>query len=221
MITRPRLCQSCARFSLRTLLLIIAVACVGFALLGYQARLAQRQKEAIAAIWERGGYVRYDYEYDSDDNRIDSPALPAPAWLCELLGLDFFANVVEAGFWGPPDDAELKHLKTFRRLKWLNLDLVQITDARLVHLDGLNQLERLSLMRAPGPEEVTDAGLMHLRGLKRLKDLDLTGTEVTDAGLPHLQGLCHLERLSLSGTKVTDHGCAELQMALPKLKIER
>jgi hypothetical protein len=54
----------------------------------------------------------------------------------------------------------------------------QITDAELVHLEGLAPLRRLYL----GDNDVSDAGLVHLRGLTNLKLLNLRGTLVTDAG---------------------------------------
>jgi hypothetical protein len=48
----------------------------------------------------------------------------------------------------------------------------------------------------------------------------LTNTQVSDAGLVHLQRLSGLKEISLKDTLVTDKGVAELQRALPGLKIE-
>jgi len=45
------------RFSLRTLLLLIAALCVW---LGIQVNAARRQKDAVAAILNTGGAVHYD-----------------------------------------------------------------------------------------------------------------------------------------------------------------
>ena len=67
--------------------------------------------------------------------------------------------------------------------------------------------------------QITDAGLVHLKGLTNLQTLNLDGTKITDAGLVHLKGLTSLETLSLNRTKVTDTGVAELQKALPDCKI--
>ena len=69
--------------------------------------------------------------------------------------------------------------------------------------------------------QITDAGLMHLKGLTNLEELGLSSTRVTDAGLVHLKGLTKLEKLGLVGTQVTDAGVAELQKALPKCRISR
>jgi hypothetical protein len=47
------------RFSLRTLLLVIAVLCVW---LGIQVNAARRQKEAVAAIQKAGGEINFDFQ---------------------------------------------------------------------------------------------------------------------------------------------------------------
>ena len=46
-------------------------------------------------------------------------------------------------------------------------------------------------------ESVTDADLVHLQGLSQLQTLVLIDTKVTDAGLVHLQGLIQLQDLNL------------------------
>ena len=67
--------------------------------------------------------------------------------------------------------------------------------------------------------KVTDAGLVHLKGLTNLQTLYLYRTKVTDAGLVHLKGLTNLQFLSLYNTKVTDEGVKKLQTALPNCNI--
>jgi hypothetical protein len=68
---------------------------------------------------------------------------------------------------------------------------------------------------------VSDAGLVQLKGLTMLSEIQLENTQVTDAGLEHIRGLSRLESLALDNTQVTDSGIAELQRALPALRIER
>jgi hypothetical protein len=82
-----------------------------------------------------------------------------------------------------------------------------LSDAELVHLEGLTKLETLDLTDT---ELVTDAGLVHLKGLTKLETLDLSGTATTDAGLVHLKGLTNLQTLKLSGG-VTDAGLLHLK----------
>ena len=83
----------------------------------------------------------------------------------------------------------------------------KITDAGLVHLKGLANLQTLILWST----KVTDAGLVYLKGLTKMQTLDLRGTKFTDAGLVHLKGMTSLQRLSLSNTKVTDAGLVHLR----------
>ena len=112
-------------------------------------------------------------------------------------------------------DAALVHLKGLTNLQTLNLHGTKITDAGLVHLKGLTKLQTLDLWDT----KITDAGLVHLKGLTKLTWLNLPGTKITDAGLIHLQELPRLETLNLLYTKVTDAGIAELKQALPDCKI--
>lgn len=112
-------------------------------------------------------------------------------------------------------DARLVHLKVLTDLQSLDLRGAQVTDAGLAHLEGLAKLRELDLKGIP----VTDAGLVHLRGLLNLQMLNLSGTQVTDTGLVHLQGLSNLQILDFSGTQVTEAGRKELQVALPKCDI--
>jgi Leucine-rich repeat (LRR) protein len=76
----------------------------------------------------------------------------------------------------------------------------KITDADLVHLKGLANLQSLTLFRL----KITDAGLVHLKGMTKLETLSLELTKITESGLVHLKGLTELQTLKLDGTKVTD-----------------
>ena len=66
---------------------------------------------------------------------------------------------------------------------------------------------------------ISDAGLVHLKGMTNLQNLQLLETRITDAGLVHLKGLTGLQTLGLRGTQVTDQGVADLQKALPNCEI--
>ena len=69
--------------------------------------------------------------------------------------------------------------------------------------------------------QVTDAGLVHLQGLKKLGGLILTDTQITDAGLVHLQRLESLSALRLDETKVTDAGLALFKGNIEELWLNR
>jgi Leucine-rich repeat (LRR) protein len=141
-----------------------------------------------------------------------------PTWLGKLLRDDSLVRVTEVNlFWASTTDAELVYLQGLSQLQELWLNSNRVTDAGLVHLQGLRQLKHLSLNNS----KVTDAGLVYLQGLTKLQNLVLEQTPITDAGLVHLHGLSQLHSLYLSGTKVTDQGVKKLQQALPNCQIQR
>ena len=71
------------QFSLRTLLVAVAVVAVRLAL---TANAARKQRAAVAAIEALGGSVRYEHEQNSPSLE----PLPGPKWLRELVGEEYF-----------------------------------------------------------------------------------------------------------------------------------
>lgn len=69
--------------------------------------------------------------------------------------------------------------------------------------------------------EITDAGLVNVGRLSDMQELDLSITKITDEGLQHLCSLTELNDLWLMNTEVTDAGVATLQQSLPNLKVHR
>jgi formylglycine-generating enzyme required for sulfatase activity/Leucine-rich repeat (LRR) protein len=86
-------------------------------------------------------------------------------------------------------------------LKELDLSGTLVTDAGLVGLSQLTNLERLGLEDT----FVTSKGLFHLSKLTNLKGLDLRRTAVDDEGLAHLAGLVYLEELSVGEDLLAGH----------------
>jgi hypothetical protein len=182
------------QYSLRSLLLLVVAVAIPCSWFATEMQQATKQHEAVQAIETVGRAVRYDFEtWDPFRDPFAAPVeLPYPAWLRKLLGDDFCASI-----------------------RFANLANTQITDAGLVHLQGLSQLQGLDLSGT----KVTDAGLAHLQGLRKLEVLLLINTQVTDAGLMHLQGLSRLQEVDLRHTQVTDRGVKSLQEALPNCTI--
>ena len=114
-------------------------------------------------------------------------------------------------------DAGLVHLKGLTNLEELDLGKTKVTDAGLEHLQGLTKLQWLSLQDT----KVTAAGLVHLEGLTKLQWVGLAETKVTDAGLAHLKKLTKLQSLYLGETQVTNEGVKKLQQALPTCYVFR
>ena len=67
--------------------------------------------------------------------------------------------------------------------------------------------------------QITDADLVHLRGLSNLQWLSLGGTRISDAGLVHLQELTRLRWVGLRYTRVTPAGIAQLKKKLPNCQV--
>ena len=171
------------QFRLRTLMVFVtlcAVACSWFTVRWQRAR---GQREAVEAIEKAGGSVLYDYQVDADWILTGVSEPPVPGWLRNVLGEDFFSDVVIVGLLSGVGNDRVVYLKRLTGLRSLSLKDSQVTDSGLEHLQGLTKLERLDL----GRTQVTDAGLEQLRGLTNMRELLLYSTQVTDAGVKKLQ----------------------------------
>lgn len=192
------------RFSLRMLLLAVAVCGAAFGWLGAIVRHTVEQERAVRAIERLRCVICFESK--------------TPRWLQKLLGIDPFAKVTSVLTYGENfSDAAFTNLQGFVHVRLLTLGDANISDEGLRRLRDFKELQYLGLERTP----ISDAGLAHLEGLTRLQRLQLTDTQITDAGLAHLRGLRQLGELNLAGTKVTDAGCQELQAAIPDLRIVR
>jgi Leucine-rich repeat (LRR) protein len=99
-----------------------------------------------------------------------------------------------------------KNDQGFGQVIHVNLERTQVTDAGLMHLKGLTNLQTLRL----GGTNITDAGLVNLKELTNLTSLNLYNTKVTDAGLLHLKGLSSLQNITLP-KQITDAGLVHLK----------
>jgi Leucine-rich repeat (LRR) protein len=101
------------------------------------------------------------------------------------------------------------------QIVWLKLGDTQITDAALVSIAKLKNLQKLHLERTA----VSDAGLKKLTGLTYLEYLNLYGTKITDDGLSSLSDLKALKSVYVWQTKVTEAGINALKQALPNVEV--
>jgi serine/threonine protein kinase/Leucine-rich repeat (LRR) protein len=104
-------------------------------------------------------------------------------------------------------DAGLLHLEGLTNLRYLNMEATPVSDDGLEHLQGLANLAELRLQFT----RVTDDGLAHLKGLKNLISLNLHGAGVNGAGVVHLKGLPKFAHLVLSHTGANDAGMEHLK----------
>jgi hypothetical protein len=80
------------RFSMRGLIVLVLVIGGG---MGWLARSARIQREAVAAIEKTGGRVIYDWRW-SNQNFISEARPWVPRQLGEFMGIDYFGHVIAA-----------------------------------------------------------------------------------------------------------------------------
>jgi Leucine-rich repeat (LRR) protein len=169
-------------------------------------RSARRAVRALEAAMTK---VKAGYVYTTHPALERTSIDPLP-WLALAVGSEYFPDrrgcLLYAG------NAEMVHLKHLPNLQELHVQ-ENITDAGMVHVDGLASLTRLNMgWHTPWargvPVRVTDAGLAHIKGLTNLTDLSINAN-ITDDGMEHLQGLLNLRTLRVIGD-ITDRGLAHV-----------
>ena len=190
-MNEPRPKRRWHQFSLRTLLLAVLVLSLPLSWFAVRTEQARKQRNAVEAIEELGGWVYYDYQWDGIGPQAPTEPSELP-WVRESWGEDFFSDVT-----------------------FVQLINVGATDADLQCLQGLPNIRILGLDN----NQIGDAGLKHLEGLDNLQWLDLGYTRISDKGLKHLERLTSLRWLDLTRTQVTPEGVKKLQEALPACEI--
>ncbi len=154
----------------------------------------------MAAVTKAGGTVVYDYQY-SDDQFIPAGKPWAPGWLIELLGVEFFHDVLmvtrRSSRGSDVDDAHaaMAAILTFDRLARL-----QFTDPPPgTMIDGLDRLKalRVTLSQPAGDRPI------RIGPLASVREISLDGPGVNDSLLGELAGLASLRDLRLQNTSVT------------------
>lgn len=202
---------------LRRLFVILLLSAVAVLFVGLVNRLhlARRQKEALVAMtaiqearYEQArkemkadnpmnlNYILFDWQVDLlnkkvlDDKAFYQP--PEPTWLTELLGVEFFHDIV-----------------------WVSIDWAREGD--LVPCRDLRHLKKLFVRGA-----ISNADLGDLDELSQLEELTFVGAKISDEGVQRIGRLKKLRVLSLQGTAgVSEDAVAKLQAELPKCRIIR
>jgi hypothetical protein len=201
--------------SLRGSLLLVLVLGLW---LGWQARRARLQREAVAAVTAYGGFVRYDWELDAKGVPVPDAAPRAPGWLRRAIGDDYFQTVAVADMIhatdrrgmavlaGSESDALMAKLAALPDLREVYLPGELATDRAMETIGGLKGLRTLMIWEA----RVTGEGLSRLRRLRGLKALRVSDAGLRDDDLEHLAPLVRLEELDLGRNPITDAGMSHL-----------
>lgn len=213
------------RFSLRALLVLVAVFAVLFAFVGRRIVDARKQRQLIGLIQSLGveNYHELNFKNVAErtirfPNTDFSPQLPGSDWLRHWLGDEYFVSVSEAFFDKRShrvlDDAMFLEFtgalrsRNLPRPTGLVFSELPFTDAALEELSAFPELTSLHIINCPG---ITDAGLKHIAVLTKLRRLDLRGSSISDQGLDQLANLKELRELSLKRTAVSDDGLVHLE----------
>lgn len=165
-------------------------------------------------FWEQERPVRFenaDLERLKLQSRLSRRAIAITH--SQLLGLEN-PNVREWGLKNVPQaitDAGLVHLEGLTALHTVDLHGLRIDGSGLRHLAGANRLQYLSLNRC----QITDEGLATVKDFPILIRLELRDTLITDAGLENLKSLPRLQVLWLDGTRVDGSFCQHLVQPSP------
>lgn len=204
------------RFSLRTLLVFVTLACIW---LGLRTNAASRQKTAAEKVLRYGGGVAYGWElHDGNYSRNPTATPPVPNWIRRQLGDDFLFRIRSVHLDGVDMDAEkLACFLQLPKLLWINVSRTGISDDSLKLLLQNHNPRVLGLMHT----RVTATGIQHLRNCHKLEFLSLNGNpQINDDAIPVLKSLTHLRQLDLTGTSVSKQGTIEIQTALPKCRVQ-
>ncbi len=106
-------------------------------------------------------------------------------------------------------------LTEVKRVVWLDLDDVEVTD---IHINALRTFPNLRQLEIKKGDYLTDKGFATLGMLRGLQTLSVAWSKVTGRGLAHLANLKHLTQLELRESKrIGDPGLVHLKV-LPHLK---
>jgi hypothetical protein len=205
-ISRP-LHWNPARFSLRSLFILMTVCCLAFGLWSLYVAPYRQQLESRSVV-----------------NRLKGQLIPAmaegPGWqrwlVTTLLGKDAFVRIVNVNLSNQPvDDDALRSLAGLCFLESLSLDHTNVTHKSLETLRAMPRLRELSLKYT----NVSDRGAQQLGSLRNLQDLILTGTKISDASIDLLAQDLQLKTIYIRWTQISDSGAQRLRRALPNCKV--
>lgn len=115
----------------------------------------------------------------------------------------------------PYDAAFFEHLSHLTTLESLNIISTKLDDSGMPHLAKLTALKSL---RLTNNGKITDAGMVQLAGLKNLETLAVVGTQITGKAYAAFEGFAKLTRISHRGSQIDDEGLRQLCEHLPNLE---
>lgn len=187
--------RSYLRYSLRTFLVLLTVFSVWLGLLVHDVNKQKNAVQWVRDLDDIGCEVYYDFEWDANTGgRVNDADPPGPDWLRELIGVDYFADVVKVDV-NYTEVSDLRPLRALNELRELDISGTE----RVSDFTPLRELTELRWLYLANTQ-VSDVG--PLRELKQLRVLSLVNTQVSD--VKPLANLSRLRHLMLHGAPVSD-----------------
>lgn len=174
------------RWSIAFLSLLGATVIVQNGMQSREEWLVERLLSSGAEIHYEGGHAAF---VEAEPGRLDSYSFHSAPYF---------------------DDDDLRNAAALPRLKYIQLDSPNITDAGIRALRACGEIQSLELSFYDTESQITDAGLMHIGHLTSLKSLRLHGIPFSDRGLSEISALSQLRQLVVDGAQITDAGLIHL-----------
>ena len=115
----------------------------------------------------------------------------------------------------PYDAAFFEHVGHLSTLESLNIISTKFNDAWMA---PIGKLTNLKVLRFTNNGKITDAGMVQLAGLKNLETLSIVGTHITGKAYAQFEGFTKVTRVSHRGSSIDDEGLRQLCDHLPNLE---
>jgi len=222
------------RFGLRSFFVVTTVFCVWFGIVKTQAK---SQSDIVELVQTTGGYCRYDFEFDVNGDPDPIGKSNVPEFLLNLLGVDFFHDVVEVQLYHSNSSAYgflmnggsmrtfdnefrfyskegkesaakvVELLPTLESLRTIALPAMKDLDSAFENFAELERLERITILQGG---DLSDRGIASLKDLKHLKKISIEQTQIGDSSLELIGKMKEIEFLYLGGHTFTDKGVKHL-----------
>ena len=115
----------------------------------------------------------------------------------------------------PYDAAFFEHVGHLTTLESLNIISTKFNDEWMA---PIGKLTNLKVLRFTNNGKITDAGMVQLAGLKNLETLSIVGTHITGKAYAQFEGFTKVTRVSHRGSSIDDEGLRQLCDHLPNLE---
>jgi hypothetical protein len=184
------------QFSLRTLLVVMAILAVGCAWVAGKIEQSRREREATRHFLALGAVILQDQQpmlsrlWPFGEQMVTTGVLVGNKEYYLTFGTARFAESMEARI-RQPTDSDLRRLKDLPGLETLRVTSQFVTDNGIAELVSIKSLRRLEIC-AP---LVSNSAVVQIAQMVDLADLNLVGTAMTPSGIGNLRQLlprCHV-----------------------------